>query len=162
MGKSKHKIIFQPMGVRAEVEDGTNLRSVARDVGVSISSICAERATCGKCRIIVQRGEFQKDGIRSTDLPRRIRPEDRSGHLSGRSGPSSQPVCQCGPVPPEAANGVVSGRSDRLRPRRECSRHPWGCFPIDRQGGLTPTPHFSFVVSRAYVFAGLLLRLPSL
>jgi len=55
------------MGVRTEVEDGTNLRTAARDVGVSISSVCAERATCGKCRVIVQRGEFHKDGILSTD-----------------------------------------------------------------------------------------------
>ena len=67
MGKQKHKVIFQPMGVRTEVQDGENLRTAARQAGVAISSICAERATCGKCRVILQRGSFPKDDITSDD-----------------------------------------------------------------------------------------------
>ncbi len=67
MSKTKHKVIFQPMGVRAEVENGKTLRSAAREVGVAISSICAELATCGKCRVILQRGEFHREGILSRD-----------------------------------------------------------------------------------------------
>lgn len=67
MGKTKHKVIFQPMGTRLEAADGETLRAVARDAGVAISSVCAERATCGKCRVIVQRGDFRKEGIVSLD-----------------------------------------------------------------------------------------------
>jgi len=65
MSTAKHKVIFQPMGVRAEVEDGTSLRSAARDAGVAIDSICGERSTCGKCKVVVQRGTFAKEGITS-------------------------------------------------------------------------------------------------
>ena len=67
MSEPKHKVIFQPMGVRAQVSDGETLRAAARQVGVDISSVCAERATCGKCRVILQRGEFIKEGILSSD-----------------------------------------------------------------------------------------------
>ncbi len=67
MSKPKHKVVFQPMGVRTQVEDGETLRAAAREAGVAISSICAERATCGKCRVILQRGEFRREGILSRD-----------------------------------------------------------------------------------------------
>src|SRR5688572_23224951 len=62
---NEHRVIFQPMGVRAVVEDGAPLRSAARVAGVSIDSICGERATCGKCKVIVQRGQFPKEGLTS-------------------------------------------------------------------------------------------------
>ena len=63
--KRVHKVVFQPMGVRAEVEPGTTLRTCARQFGVAIDSICGERSTCGKCKVIVQRGEFAMEGITS-------------------------------------------------------------------------------------------------
>jgi uncharacterized 2Fe-2S/4Fe-4S cluster protein (DUF4445 family) len=66
MASDTHKVIFQPMGVRAQVEDGTTLRTAARAAGVGIDSICGEKSTCGKCKIIVQRGDFARDGIQSS------------------------------------------------------------------------------------------------
>ena len=63
MSRRKHRVIFQPMGARADVEDGTTLRSAARSIGVAIDSICGERATCGKCKVIVQNGEFTHDNL---------------------------------------------------------------------------------------------------
>ena len=71
MSERKHRVIFQPMGARAEVKEGTSLRSAARSIGVAIDSICGERATCGKCKVIVQRGEFTHDNLVSD-----------TGHLS--------------------------------------------------------------------------------
>src|SRR5258706_4305648 len=62
---AEHRVIFQPMGVRTSVPDGESLREAARAAGVGIDSICGERATCGKCKVIVQQGNFQKDGITS-------------------------------------------------------------------------------------------------
>jgi uncharacterized 2Fe-2S/4Fe-4S cluster protein (DUF4445 family) len=59
----KHLVIFQPSGRRGYVESGTLLRTAARDLGVEIESICAENATCGKCKIIVEEGDFQRYGI---------------------------------------------------------------------------------------------------
>ncbi len=63
---AEHRVIFQPMGVRAAVKDGDSLRAAARAAGVGIDSICGERSTCGKCKVIVQRGNFPKDGITSS------------------------------------------------------------------------------------------------
>lgn len=61
-----HLVIFQPSGRRGEVPEGTNLLDAARDLGVEIESICAGQQTCGKCKILVEEGSFQKYGIRSS------------------------------------------------------------------------------------------------
>ena len=66
MSAKKYKVIFQPAGTRVEVEDGENLLEVARRSGVSIQSICGGHTTCGKCAVIIQEGEFPKDGIVSS------------------------------------------------------------------------------------------------
>jgi uncharacterized 2Fe-2S/4Fe-4S cluster protein (DUF4445 family) len=66
MSGQKHRVIFQPMGVRAELEDDETLRTAARAAGVAIDSICGERATCGKCKVIIREGEFPKEGITSS------------------------------------------------------------------------------------------------
>ena len=51
------------MGVRIEVEEGTTVRAAARHEGIEIESICGEKATCGKCKVVVQRGDFAKDNV---------------------------------------------------------------------------------------------------
>jgi uncharacterized 2Fe-2S/4Fe-4S cluster protein (DUF4445 family) len=61
----KHLVILQPAGRRGHIEDGTNLRAAARELGVEIESICAENATCGKCKVLVEEGMFEKYGITS-------------------------------------------------------------------------------------------------
>ncbi|MFW5941676.1 MAG: ASKHA domain-containing protein [Chloroflexota bacterium] len=66
MTEQKHRVIFQPMGVRAKVPEGVSLRSAARSLGVAIDSVCGERATCGRCKVIIQRGHFAKENITSS------------------------------------------------------------------------------------------------
>ena len=61
----KHNIILQPSGRRGQIDEGTSIRSAARELGVEIESICAENATCGKCMILVEQGRFEKDNIDS-------------------------------------------------------------------------------------------------
>ena len=61
----KHLVIFQPSGRRGEVPDGTILLDAARDLGVEIESICGGQQTCGKCKILVEEGQFSKYGVRS-------------------------------------------------------------------------------------------------
>ena len=62
----KHLVIFQPSGRRGEVPEGTILLDAARELGVEIESICAGQQTCGKCRILVEEGTFQKYGVQSS------------------------------------------------------------------------------------------------
>jgi uncharacterized 2Fe-2S/4Fe-4S cluster protein (DUF4445 family) len=67
-------VIFMPSGRRARVEVGTPLLDAAREMGVEIESICGGKLTCGKCRILVENGRFEKHGILSD-----------GGHLSAES-----------------------------------------------------------------------------
>lgn len=67
----QHTVIFQPSGVRGQVPHGISVRAAARSLGVDIESICAENSTCGKCKVLIQEGAFERYGITSS-----------SGHLS--------------------------------------------------------------------------------
>lgn len=62
---NKFTVILQPSGRRGEVAEGTSLRAASRELGVDIESICAENATCGKCKILVEEGAFERYGITS-------------------------------------------------------------------------------------------------
>ena len=62
---TKHNIILQPSGRRGQVEEGTSVRTAARELGVEIESICAENATCGKCMVLIEEGRFEKYNIAS-------------------------------------------------------------------------------------------------
>ncbi|MEK6673565.1 MAG: ASKHA domain-containing protein [Nitrospirota bacterium] len=62
---AKRKIIFQPSGRRGEVADGTNLLEAARLLGVDIENICGGKGTCGKCKVRIEEGYFEKDAIES-------------------------------------------------------------------------------------------------
>jgi uncharacterized 2Fe-2S/4Fe-4S cluster protein (DUF4445 family) len=61
----KHLVILQPSGRRGHVDEGTSLREAARQLGVEIESICAENATCGKCKVVIEEGTFDRYGITS-------------------------------------------------------------------------------------------------
>jgi uncharacterized 2Fe-2S/4Fe-4S cluster protein (DUF4445 family) len=61
----KPTVILQPSGRRGEASDWKSLRAVARELGVDIESICAENATCGKCKVLVEEGTFERYGITS-------------------------------------------------------------------------------------------------
>ncbi|RJP70311.1 MAG: DUF4445 domain-containing protein [Candidatus Abyssobacteria bacterium SURF_17] len=58
-------VIFQPSGQRGRVEEGKNLLEVSRELGVDIESVCGGTKTCGKCKVRVQRGFFERHGIHS-------------------------------------------------------------------------------------------------
>ncbi|MBI2759412.1 MAG: DUF4445 domain-containing protein [Chloroflexi bacterium] len=62
---NKYTVILQPSGRRGEVAEGTSLRAAARELGVDIESICAENSTCGKCKVLVEEGTFERYGITS-------------------------------------------------------------------------------------------------
>ncbi len=49
-------IVFQPFGRRVKVRRGVNLLDAAISSGISIRSICGGKGNCGKCKVIVRRG----------------------------------------------------------------------------------------------------------
>ncbi|MFV2000784.1 MAG: ASKHA domain-containing protein, partial [Acidimicrobiia bacterium] len=51
-------LVFQPSGARGRVEAGTSIRRAAASLGVEIESICADVATCGKCRVLIEDGRL--------------------------------------------------------------------------------------------------------
>ena len=62
----KAKIIFQPSGRRGEVPRDITLIEASRLMGVDIESLCGEKKFCGKCKIRVEEGFFEKFGIESS------------------------------------------------------------------------------------------------
>lgn len=62
----QHQVIFQPSGSRGLVDDGKTILEASRELGVDIESICGEKRTCGKCKVRIEHGFFEKFGIESS------------------------------------------------------------------------------------------------
>ncbi|MFW2365979.1 MAG: ASKHA domain-containing protein [Desulforhopalus sp.] len=58
-------VIFQPSGRRGQVPLGVTLVEASRRLGVDIEAPCGEHQVCGKCKVRVERGTFEKFAIRS-------------------------------------------------------------------------------------------------
>ena len=56
----KHKIIFKPYNKEIQVEDGASLIRTAMEAGVHINASCGGEGVCGKCRILLEKGEIQE------------------------------------------------------------------------------------------------------
>ena len=65
MTERKVTVIFQPSGRRGQVEAGKTILQAARELGVAIESVCGEKHTCGKCRVRVEEGFFERESLRS-------------------------------------------------------------------------------------------------
>ncbi|MFQ6034330.1 MAG: ASKHA domain-containing protein [Sedimentisphaerales bacterium] len=62
MGKNKKKkftVFFEPSGLKAEVHSGMVLLEAAHKAGIYLSSICGGDGYCGKCKVIIDQGQFQ-------------------------------------------------------------------------------------------------------
>ncbi|MEO0542497.1 MAG: ASKHA domain-containing protein [Pseudomonadota bacterium] len=62
---SNHLVVFTPSGKRGRFETGTPILEAARELGVYVESVCGGRATCGRCQVKPQFGNFAKHGISS-------------------------------------------------------------------------------------------------
>ncbi|MCD4718171.1 MAG: ASKHA domain-containing protein [Desulfobacterales bacterium] len=60
------KVIFQPSGRRGEVEKGINIIEASRRIGVDIETLCGEKKVCGKCKVRIEEGSFEKFGVVSS------------------------------------------------------------------------------------------------
>jgi uncharacterized 2Fe-2S/4Fe-4S cluster protein (DUF4445 family) len=58
--KSKNCTVqFEPSGLKVKVRPNTTLLEAAHIAGIYISSICGGDGYCGKCKVIVNKGQFQ-------------------------------------------------------------------------------------------------------
>ena len=63
--RSTCQLTLMPSGRKGQVSVGTNLLEAARELGVELESVCGGRQTCGKCKVIIEEGNFPKHGIKS-------------------------------------------------------------------------------------------------
>jgi uncharacterized 2Fe-2S/4Fe-4S cluster protein (DUF4445 family) len=78
-------VLFMPSGKRGRFPVGTPVLDAARTLGVYVESVCGGRATCGRCQIEVQEGNFAKHKIVSSNdhISRRGPKEDRYDRVRG-------------------------------------------------------------------------------
>ncbi len=49
-------VTFLPWNLKLEVQAGDNLLQVASEAGIDLNGVCAGNGTCGKCRVIISKG----------------------------------------------------------------------------------------------------------
>jgi uncharacterized 2Fe-2S/4Fe-4S cluster protein (DUF4445 family) len=54
---AKHKVVFQPVGTKVEVDSESNILEAAAESGVYINSLCGGEGVCGRCKVQITRGE---------------------------------------------------------------------------------------------------------
>ena len=59
-------VLFMPSGKRGRFPVGMPVLEAARQLGVYVESVCGGRATCGRCQVSVQEGNFAKHKIVSS------------------------------------------------------------------------------------------------
>ncbi len=58
--KDKAMVIFQPSGKRGLIDFGKNVKEASILLGVDIEGSCGEKGTCGKCKVRIGEGKFEK------------------------------------------------------------------------------------------------------
>ena len=66
MEDNEAMVIFQPSGRRGAVPKGVTLIEASRLLGVDIEALCGEKKVCGKCKVRIEEGRFEKFGIESS------------------------------------------------------------------------------------------------
>ena len=65
MDENMAKVIFQPSGRRGLVSKGISVIEASRLLGADIEALCGEKRVCGKCKIRIEEGFFEKYNIDS-------------------------------------------------------------------------------------------------
>jgi len=63
--EQEYTIIFEPSGHRGRITGGKTITEASRELGVDVEGICGEKATCGKCKVRIEKGFFTKYGVES-------------------------------------------------------------------------------------------------
>jgi len=89
----KYRVIFQPSGRRGEVEEGKTLLEAARSLGVDIESLCGNKKVCGKCKVRIEEGYFEKDNIDSGMSHLSLITAAEKKHIKPEDGPGIRLAC---------------------------------------------------------------------
>ena len=89
----KHKVIFQPSGRRGEIEDGKTILEAAQAMGVDIEGLCGNKKVCGKCKVRIEEGYFEKDNIESGMAHLSPLTEGEKKHIKPEDGPGMRLSC---------------------------------------------------------------------
>ncbi len=89
----KHKVIFQPSGRRGEVEEGKSILEAAQALGVDIEGLCGNKKVCGKCKVRIEEGYFEKDNIESGMAHLSPITEAEKKHIKPEDGPGIRLSC---------------------------------------------------------------------
>jgi uncharacterized 2Fe-2S/4Fe-4S cluster protein (DUF4445 family) len=89
----KYKVIFQPAGRRGEIEEGKTLLEAAQSLGVDIEALCGSKKVCGKCKVRIEEGYFEKDNIDSGMSHLSQITEDEKKHIKPEDGPGIRLAC---------------------------------------------------------------------
>lgn len=68
MSANTAMVVFQPSGRRGQVPVGISIVEASRRLGVDIEAPCGEKQVCGKCKIRIEQGSFQKLNMESSRL----------------------------------------------------------------------------------------------
>lgn len=77
-------VVFQPIGRKGKVCSGRTVLDVSQEFGVDLESPCGGNGNCGKCKVKLEEGFFEKYGINSkitnlssiTEIEKRILTEE--------------------------------------------------------------------------------------
>lgn len=89
----RYKVIFQPSGRRGEVEEGKTILEAAQSLGVDIEALCGNKKVCGKCKVRIEEGYFEKDNIESGMHHLSSLSEGEKKHIKPEDGPGMRLAC---------------------------------------------------------------------
>ncbi len=89
----KYKVIFQPSGSRGEIEEGKTILEAAQSLGVDIEALCGNKKVCGKCKVRIEEGYFEKDNIDSGMAHLSPLTEAEKKHIKPEDGPGIRLSC---------------------------------------------------------------------
>ncbi len=122
----KYKVIFQPSGSRGEVEEGKTILEAAQALGVDIEGLCGNKKVCGKCKVRIEEGYFEKDNIESGMAHLSPLTEAEKKHIKPEDGPGIRLSCTA--ESPRRHQGLRS----RTVARRQTGRAQGGQGAHDR------------------------------
>jgi len=89
----KYKVIFQPSGRRGEVEEGKTILEAGQALGVDIEALCGNKRVCGKCKVRIEEGYFEKDNLESGMAHLTPLTETEKKHIKPEDGPGIRLAC---------------------------------------------------------------------